>query len=240
MNEAALVCDDWLNSASRSRCCPSSRACGFARRAFAAKVERPNEDPPDLAGALEAAATMLAHDGGGAAADDRASRALTAAGGGRTAAAAGGAGWSRGLRGGDFRREGDRECPRGCGTVFASKANSFGRAPKGGAGGGRGPGPRGARAGPGGGAGGGAAAGADRPHRGFSAAEEEAAGGGEKARGRSERRVSADSSWTRVFTHFRVVCTFHPCLFMNDFFAAIIAAVGVGSKNTGKISCGIA
>ena len=32
----------------------------------------------------------------------------------------------------------------------------------------------------------------------------------------------------------------HPCLLRNDFLAAIIAAVGIGSKNTGTHSCGAA
>ena len=55
---------------------------------------------------------------------------------------------------------------------------------------------------------------------------------------------STDRSSPTLFVslfHFPVmVCTDHPCRFRNDFLAAIIAAVGVGSKNTGRTSCGYA
>ena len=55
---------------------------------------------------------------------------------------------------------------------------------------------------------------------------------------------STDRSSPTLFVslfHFPVmVCTDHPCRFRNDFLAAIIAAVGVASKNTGRTSCGYA
>ena len=157
-NEAALVCDDWLKFRVPLAVL-SQLACLRIRlaRAFAAKVERPNEDlGPDLAGALEAAATMLAHDGGGAAADDRASRALTAAGGGvvrRRRRGGGGVvpgasgGATSGARGTGSVRGGAGRCSRRRRTVSGAARRKGAR----GGGGGRG---RGGAPGAGAGAGG--------------------------------------------------------------------------------------
>jgi len=137
---AVLVCDDWL----RFRvplAVLSQIACLRIRlaKAFAAKTQKPHDAlAPDLADALAAVATVLAHDGGAAAAGDRGGGALGAGGYGRAFGAGGG-----GARDGGGR-EGDWQCPRGCGVVFASKPACFrcglpkGAAAPGGRGGGRG------------------------------------------------------------------------------------------------------
>lgn len=138
---AVLVCDDWL----RFRvplAVLSQIACLRIRlaKAFAAKTQRPHDAlAPDLADALAAVATVLAHDGGAAAAGDRGGGALGAGGYGRAFGGGGGA-----ARDGGGGRDGDWQCPRGCGVVFASKPACFrcglpkGAAAPGGRGGGRG------------------------------------------------------------------------------------------------------
>ena len=114
---AVLVCDDWL----RFRvplAVVSQIACLRIRlaKAFAAKTQRPHDElAPDLADALAAVATVLAHDGGAAAAGDPGGGALAARGLGRTFG-----GPTR-----DGGRDGDWQCPRGCGLVFASKSACF-------------------------------------------------------------------------------------------------------------------
>jgi len=79
---AVLVCDDWLRFRVPLTVL-SQIACLRIRlaKAFAAKTQRPHEAlAPDLAHALGAVATVLAHDGGAAAAGDRAGAALGAGG----------------------------------------------------------------------------------------------------------------------------------------------------------------
>ena len=120
---AVLVCDDWL----RFRvplAVLSQIACLRIRlaKAFAAKTQRPHDAlAPDLADALAAVATVLAHDGGAAAAGDRGGGALGAGGYGRAFGGGGGA-----ARDGGGGRDGDWQRPRGCGVVFASKPACFG------------------------------------------------------------------------------------------------------------------
>jgi hypothetical protein len=59
--------------------------------------------------------------------------------------------------------------------------------------------------------------------------------------GRSTDRSSPTPLVSRESFHIPVtVCTDHPCRLRNDFLAAIIAAVGVGSKKTGRTFCGYA
>ena len=121
-NEAVLVCDDWLRFRVPLSLL-SQIACLRIRlaRAFAAKTQRPHDAlPADLANALATVATLLAHDGGAAAAGDKQGQALGAGGYGR---AFGGYGGSFG--GGGGSRDGDWQCPRGCGVVFANKAVCF-------------------------------------------------------------------------------------------------------------------
>ena len=92
--EAVLVCDNWL----RFRVplpVLSQLACLRIRlaRAFAAKVQRPAATlADDLAAALGAAATLLAHDGGAAGANDRGGGALGAGGYGQGFGSYGGGG----------------------------------------------------------------------------------------------------------------------------------------------------
>jgi hypothetical protein len=139
---AVLVCDDWLRFRVPLTVL-SQIACLRIRlaKAFAAKTQRPHEAlAPDLADALGAVATVLAHDGGAAAAGDRAGAALGAGGYG----AAYGGGFASRNGGANNQRDGDWQCPRGCGVVFASKPACFrcglpkGAAAPGGRGGGRG------------------------------------------------------------------------------------------------------
>ena len=139
---AVLVCDDWLRFRVPLTVL-SQIACLRIRlaKAFAAKTQRPHEAlAPDLADALGAVATVLAHDGGAAAAGDRAGAALGAGGYG----AAYGGGFASRNGGANNMRDGDWQCPRGCGVVFASKPACFrcglpkGAAAPGGRGGGRG------------------------------------------------------------------------------------------------------
>jgi HrpA-like RNA helicase len=117
-DEVVLVCDDWVRF--RVPRAVSSWMAGLRirlARAFAAKTQKPREPlAPDLADALATVATVLAHDGGAAAAGDRASGAL---GGGGYGLAFGGYG------GGGGGRDGDWQCPRGCGVVFAFKPACF-------------------------------------------------------------------------------------------------------------------
>ena len=110
--EAVLVADDWLKFRVPLAVL-SQLACLRIRlaRAFAAKVQRPTAAlPADLEAALAAAAAVLAKDGG--------------------AAPSAGTGFNAGsstYQGGGFQggREGDWNCPRGCGVVFASKSACF-------------------------------------------------------------------------------------------------------------------
>ena len=104
--EAVLVADDWLKFRVPLAVL-SQLACLRIRlaRAFAAKVQRPTAAlPADLEAALAAAAAVLAKDGG--------------------AAPSAGTGFNAGsstYQGGGFQggREGDWNCPRGCGVVLS-------------------------------------------------------------------------------------------------------------------------
>lgn len=187
-NEAVLVCDDWLKFRVPLPVL-SQLACLRIRlaRAFAAKVQRPADAlAPDLAEALRATATLLAHDGGAAGAGDLAGGAI-------------GAGGYGGGIGGFGGREGDWQCPRGCGVVFASKSSCFrcgiekgavvhrgGRGGGGGCGGGRFGGGRG---GGGGGRGGGGRGfpGGSGGGRGLPPPRVLSGGGGRGGRGRGGR-----------------------------------------------------
>ena len=150
-NEAVLVCDDWL----RFRvplAVLSQIACLRIRlaKAFAQKTQKPHDAlPADLADALATVATVLAHDGGAAAVGDRAGAALGAGGYGQSFGGYG--------SGQSNSRDGDWQCPRGCGVVFASKPACFRcglpkgqTVPGGGTAGGRGGGRGGGRFGGGG------------------------------------------------------------------------------------------
>ena len=111
--EAVLVADDWLKFRVPLAVL-SQLACLRIRlaRAFAAKVRRPDGAlPVELDAALRTAAAVLARDGGAA------PSAGTGFGSGGGFQGGGG-----GFQGG---REGDWNCPRGCGVVFGSKAACF-------------------------------------------------------------------------------------------------------------------
>ena len=113
--EAVLVADDWLKFRVPLAVL-SQLACLRIRlaRAFAAKVRRPDGAlPVELDAALQTAAAVLARDGGAA------PSAGTGFGSGGGFQGGGGRG---GFQGG---REGDWNCPRGCGVVFGSKAACF-------------------------------------------------------------------------------------------------------------------
>ena len=132
--DAVLVCDNWLKFRVPLPVL-SQLACLRIRlaHAFAAKVQRPAAPLADnLTAALEAAATLLAHDGGAAGTIDR-GRGLLGVGG----AGGGGSGGFRrdGFGNPSGGRPGDWQCPRGCGVVFANKNKCFRcGAPKGGGG----------------------------------------------------------------------------------------------------------
>ena len=187
-NEAVLVCDDWLKFRVPLPVL-SQLACLRIRlaRAFAAKVQRPADAlAPDLAEALRATATLLAHDGGAAGAGDLAGGAI-------------GAGGYGGGIGGFGGREGDWQCPRGCGVVFASKSSCFRcgiekgavvhRGGRGGGGGGGGGRFGGGRGGGGGGRGGGGRGfpGGSGGGRGLPPPRVLSGGGGRGGRGRGGR-----------------------------------------------------
>jgi len=111
--EAVLVADDWLKFRVPLAVL-SQLACLRIRvaRAFAAKVRRPDGAlPVELDAALQTAAAVLARDGGAAP--------------GAGTGFEGGGGFQGGAGGFQGGREGDWNCPRGCGVVFGSKRACF-------------------------------------------------------------------------------------------------------------------